>query len=436
MGSREAVGLARRVCEEAVKPIPLETLQNLVRALPALADRLTPEEAAATAELFRRMLDPNGDGPRQEHYAAAVAALAGRLEPTKARAPVRPGRGEVPRGAGPPPGHPPFAQYSALPLAELLPRLEEGEAHQAAATAAALLLEGLAASDLEHERLALARPLAALGRRTGQGRYRARHREGPCRPGPRGQRLARAPGLGGRGGGAGGSARPGGGRARRREAPRRLGREPTRRVAGTLPHHSASAGGSARPSRVGGCIKHPGCVRGAQAVILGRLGRQTGQKFADVWQLIDWLAVNDAGVDILEPTPHAGAAVSPRRSPTPTVRFRPTARAGAADGDTHSSRSRSAHTRRPHHHDLVGPLRVGRPEAARALGDEHAARRTDRCRPPGTIPARSAARERDVTTTWTLPGRSTADAPMSIGRFRARWPDITKRASNSPATVR
>jgi hypothetical protein len=48
-------------------------------------------------------------------------------------------------------------------------------------------------------------------------------------------------------------------------------------------------------------LKRPTCVGEVRLLILRQAERKTGQKFADLWALVDWLAANDPAVDLLRP---------------------------------------------------------------------------------------------------------------------------------------
>jgi hypothetical protein len=48
-------------------------------------------------------------------------------------------------------------------------------------------------------------------------------------------------------------------------------------------------------------LKRPTCVGEVRLLVLRQAERRTGQKFADLWALVDWLAANDPAVDLLRP---------------------------------------------------------------------------------------------------------------------------------------
>jgi serine/threonine protein kinase len=48
-------------------------------------------------------------------------------------------------------------------------------------------------------------------------------------------------------------------------------------------------------------LKHPACVGSARDVVLLEVGKQLNHTFADVWELVDWLAEHDPEVDVLSP---------------------------------------------------------------------------------------------------------------------------------------
>ncbi len=48
-------------------------------------------------------------------------------------------------------------------------------------------------------------------------------------------------------------------------------------------------------------LKHPACVGPARDAVLQEAGKQLDQKFADVWDLVDWLAEHHPEIDLLSP---------------------------------------------------------------------------------------------------------------------------------------
>jgi hypothetical protein len=48
-------------------------------------------------------------------------------------------------------------------------------------------------------------------------------------------------------------------------------------------------------------LKRPACGGEVRVLLLRQAERKTGQKFADLWALVDWLAANDPTVDLLRP---------------------------------------------------------------------------------------------------------------------------------------
>jgi hypothetical protein len=48
-------------------------------------------------------------------------------------------------------------------------------------------------------------------------------------------------------------------------------------------------------------LKHPGCVGQARAVVLQKMGEKFDRRFSDVWELVDWLAVNAPEIDAASP---------------------------------------------------------------------------------------------------------------------------------------
>jgi hypothetical protein len=48
-------------------------------------------------------------------------------------------------------------------------------------------------------------------------------------------------------------------------------------------------------------LKQPTCVGETRAVLLHRMEQLTGQKFASVWEMVDWLEKNDPSIDLRSP---------------------------------------------------------------------------------------------------------------------------------------
>jgi hypothetical protein len=343
----EAAAVTQKVLGAMAREPNWVARQYLARPLPALARRLGKDAAAAATPQFLAamlagadsgtwrylaealtvlapLLDKDEAGPAlakvidvllrspfpddKEALARAVAALAGRLDPGQGRPQAARAAAKLsdtllridPRVARP--------ASQAAGLVALADQMEEGAGRNTLVTAANHLLKEMANSPDHNFRADLARGLAPLAERMAEPEATA--------VAPRlVSALARAENA---------SEYMGLGLALTALASR-LGKDEAELAAASCldtlvriewPPDQESVlvafrALTERLDRQGfvNLLKHPTCVREARGIILRACERQTKQQFADVWQLIDWLAVNDAGVDVLSP-PRAPAPPS------------------------------------------------------------------------------------------------------------------------------